>query len=359
MPVPRRGGGSRSDFGEDWVEEPLDDWFDLRGDSSREQEAAAPDSAAMPAPRGAEQSQGEPSRAPQQRVRRRPQGGGTGRRQRAPKPKAPPKPRRRGSDLFNRVAIAVPAILLAIGFVDLGGTGWALLMAGFGCIAIHELNRLLERWRTIEWIGFAAVLGMCAAARYGDLTDVYAVAVGAVPLALLSVMPRSNLKGSTVSIAGTLLGVGWIAVAFSHAVLLRQLPHGQGVVIDVMIGTFFADTGAYLGGRIFGRHKLAPRISPNKTWEGLLCGVLLAIVGVFIADLYETAWLSHTQALALGGAIAFLGPIGDLFESLIKRDAGIKDAGTLLGAHGGVLDRLDAISFTIVAGYYIWAAMVH
>jgi phosphatidate cytidylyltransferase len=257
------------------------------------------------------------------------------------------------------VLIAVPAVLLAIGFVDLGGTGWALLMAGFGCIAIYELNRLLVRWRPIEWVGIAAVIGMCAAARYGNLRDVYAVAVAAVPLAFVSVMPRANPKGATVSIAGTMLGVGWIAVAFSHAVLLRQLPHGQGVVIDVMIGTFFADTGAYLGGRIFGRHKLAPMISPNKTWEGLLCGVLLAIVGVFLADLYETAWLSHTQALALGGAIAVLGPIGDLFESLIKRDAGIKDAGTLLGAHGGVLDRLDAISFTIVAGYYIWAAMVH
>jgi phosphatidate cytidylyltransferase len=353
MPAPRRGGGG-SDFHEDWVEEPLDDWLDLSGDDPPREREVEP--AAMPEPRQVQPRQTQDS---QRRGGRKPQGSGGGRRRRAPKPKAPPKPPRRGSDLLNRILIAVPAVLLAIGFVDLGGTGWALLMAGFGCIAIHELNGLLERWRPVEWIGFAAVLGMCAAARYGDLTDVYAIVVAAVPLSFVSVMRRTNLKGSTVSIAGTILGVGWIAVAFSHAVLLRQLPHGQGVVIDVMIGTFFADTGAYLGGRIFGRHKLAPVISPNKTWEGLLCGILLAIVGVFIADLYETAWLSHTQALALGGAIAVLGPIGDLFESLIKRDAGIKDAGKLLGAHGGVLDRLDAISFTIVAGYYIWAAMVH
>jgi phosphatidate cytidylyltransferase len=273
---------------------------------------------------------------------------------------APPRERRaprRGSELLNRVLIAVPAAVLAIGFADLGGTGWALLMAVLGCLAIYELTRMLERWRPVPWIGYLAVIGMCAAARYGGVRDTYTVALAAIPVTFIAVAARNEVRGSTVAIAGTLLGVFWLAVAFSHAVLLRQLPHGLGVVIDVMVATFLADTGAYFGGRLFGHRPLAPEISPNKTVEGLICGVLAAIVGVFLADLYQTTWMSRPEALALGAAIAVLGPLGDLFESMIKRDAGTKDAGTVFGAHGGVLDRLDAVSFTVIAGYFIWAAI--
>jgi phosphatidate cytidylyltransferase len=163
---------------------------------------------------------------------------------------------------------------------------------------------------------------------------------------------------STTAFASTLLGVYWIGLAVTHGVLLRQLPHGQGVVIDVLLGTFIGDTGAYIGGRLFGRRPLAPRISPNKTWEGLVVGMLAAIVAVFLAGTFQT-WLTQGQALLLGLAVAILAPIGDLFESVIKRDAGTKDTGHLFGPHGGILDRADAALFTIVAGYYVWLAAVH
>ena len=159
-----------------------------------------------------------------------------------------------------------------------------------------------------------------------------------------------------MTVAGTLLGVFWIGLPFAHAELLRQVPHGDGVLIDVLVGTFLGDTGAYFGGRLFGRRALAPEISPNKTVEGLFCGMLIAVLAVFIAGLYQT-WLTQGDALLLGLAIAILAPLGDLFESVVKRGAGIKDAGTLFGAHGGALDRLDAVIFTIVAGYYIWVAV--
>jgi phosphatidate cytidylyltransferase len=141
-------------------------------------------------------------------------------------------------------------------------------------------------------------------------------------------------------------------------VLLRRLDNGGGILIDILVGTFLADTGAYIGGRLFGRRLLAPSISPNKTWEGLICGMLVAILSVFIAGLEQT-WLTPGDALVLGLAVAVVGPIGDLFESLIKRDAGVKDSGNLFGAHGGALDRLDAVIFTVVAGYYVWVSLPH
>jgi phosphatidate cytidylyltransferase len=84
----------------------------------------------------------------------------------------------------------------------------------------------------------------------------------------------------------------------------------------------------------------------------------VAIMAVFVAGLYET-WMTQGDSLLLGAAVAVLGPLGDLFESLVKRDAGAKDAGSLFGAHGGALDRLDAIIFTVVAAYYVWTSVMH
>jgi phosphatidate cytidylyltransferase len=256
------------------------------------------------------------------------------------------------------VAIAVPAAILAIGLVDVGGIVWAVFMIALGCACVNELYRMLDRWRPVPMLGFAATAGMCLAARYGTQRNVLEVALAAVPVLFLAVAARGQRKGATVSIAGTLLGVYWIGFAFAHAVLLRQLHHGNGIIIDVMVGTFLGDTGAYFGGRMFGRRPLAPEISPNKTVEGLFVGMLTAIVAVFIAGLYQP-WMTQGDALGLGLAVAVLGPLGDLFESLVKRDAGAKDAGTLFGAHGGALDRLDAVIFTIVAAYYIWVAVPH
>jgi phosphatidate cytidylyltransferase len=265
---------------------------------------------------------------------------------------------RRRSDLLARVAIGVPMAVLAIGFDNLGGTTWAVVMILLGLACLNELYRMLERWKPVPVVGFLALIGMCVAARYGGLRQVLEVSLAALPVLFLAVAGRRQHAGATVSIAGTVLGIFWVAFAFAHGVLLRQLPHGGGIIIDVMLGTFLGDTGAYLGGRLFGRRPLAPAISPNKTVEGLFCGMFVAMLAVFVAGLYQP-WLTQADALWLGLTVAVLGPTGDLFESLIKRDAGTKDTGHLFGAHGGALDRLDAVMFTIVAGYYVWLALPH
>ncbi len=253
--------------------------------------------------------------------------------------------------------VGVPAAILAIVFVDVGGVGWMVLMAILACACLSELYTMLSDWRPVPIVGFGIAIGMCLAARYGTLPDVVGVGLAAAPLVFLAIISRGQSAGATLSVASTLLGIFWIAFAFAHAVLLRQVPHGNGILIDVMLGTFLGDTAAYLGGRMFGRHPLAPAISPNKTIEGLGCGALMSILAVVLAGLYQETWLPHGTALLLGIAVAVLGPIGDLFESLIKRDAGAKDAGTMFGAHGGALDRLDAVMFTVVVGYYIWTSV--
>ena len=282
---------------------------------------------------------------------------GTARRE--PRPRREPAPRkpRRRSDLLSRVLVAIPLAIATIIFINLGGLAFQLFIIAAGLICLHECYRLLAAWRPVALVGFAALAAMVFAAKSGGQGGVLEVAMAAVPVAVLVVLLREQAR-PTVAIGGTLLGVYWIGLAFAHTELLRDLPHGDGVLIDVLVGTFVADTAAYFGGRLFGRRQLAPRVSPNKTVEGLVGGMLGAVLAIFIAGLYQT-WLTQSNALLLGVAVAVLGPLGDLFESLVKRDAGAKDAGSLFGAHGGVLDRLDGAIFTVVAGYYIWLSVVH
>jgi len=275
--------------------------------------------------------------------------------QRAPTQRAAARPPRRRSDLLSRILIAVPAAVLAVVFVDIGGIGWMLLMAILASACLSELYRMLADWRPVPVVGFVVAIAMCVAAHYGTLDDVVGAALASLPLVFLAMLARGQSEGGAATITSTLLGVLWIGLPFACAVLLREIPHGvgKGILIDVMVGTFLGDTAAYLGGRMFGRHPLAPSISPKKTVEGLGCGALATIVAVVVAGLYQETWLPHGTALLLGIAVALLAPVGDLFESLIKRDIGIKDAGSMFGAHGGALDRLDAIIFTVVVGYYI------
>lgn len=261
--------------------------------------------------------------------------------------------RNQTSDLGARVAAAVPAITVALFLVISGGLVFTLGLIVLGVICLHELFDMYERAHPVRLAGFLGLAGLLLAAHYGDQFHILLAAVAAVPVVFgLTLVQR---RPSAAGIAITLMGLYWIGLALAHAVLLRQLPHGEGIVIDVLVGTFVGDTGAYLGGRMFGRRLLAPQLSPKKTVEGLAIGMLAAVLGVWFAGRYQD-WLPGGHALVLGLGVAIAAPVGDLFESFVKREAGAKDTGRLFGAHGGALDRLDAVLFTAVVGYYIWAA---
>jgi phosphatidate cytidylyltransferase len=259
------------------------------------------------------------------------------------------------SDLAARVLAALPAIAFALFIVIEGGLVFTLGLIALGFVCLHELYAMYARARPVRLAGFVALAGLLLAALYGGPSQILLVAVCALPVlfAFTLVQPRPSVGGMAI----TLLGIYWVGFGLAHAVLLRGLPHGLGIVIDVLVGTFLGDTGAYLGGRLFGRRTLAPSISPNKTVEGLLIGMVVAVLAVWFAGRYQE-WLPGTHALVLGLGVAVVGPVGDLFESFVKRHAHIKDSGSLFGAHGGALDRLDAVLFTAVVGYYIWLAYV-
>ena len=266
------------------------------------------------------------------------------------------EPRGAGSDLLPRVLVAVPAAIVAIFLVASGGEIFALGLLVLGVIALGELYTLMGRVRPPAIAGFLTLAGLLAAALYGEPRHVVLVLVAAFPVTFFFGVLRPRRENVSWAVAATIFGVLWVGLAMVHALWLRETPHGDGLVIDVLIGTFLGDTFAYFGGRFYGRTPLAPRISPNKTLEGLVVGIVGGTFAFWLAGLYQD-WLTGVDALIIGLCVALAAPVGDLFESMIKRDLEVKDTGRMFGAHGGVLDRLDAVFFSIVVGYYVAVAL--
>jgi phosphatidate cytidylyltransferase len=261
-----------------------------------------------------------------------------------------------GSELGARIIVAIPALAFAGLIVGFGHWVFAAGLFLLGAVCLHELFAMFSFTSPSRLAGLIGLAGLLVAAEAGGRTTVLLVFVMCVPLVFVLCLAQARHSGAP-GVSVTLLGLTWVGLGLAHAVMLRDLPHGDKIVIVVLVGTFVGDTGAYLGGRTFGVRRLAPAISPNKTVEGLLIGMLVAVAAVWFAHLYAD-WLSGVRSLVLGAAVAVAAPLGDLFESYLKRDAGTKDTGRLFGAHGGALDRLDAVLFTAVAGFYVWQAML-
>ena len=263
------------------------------------------------------------------------------------------RPRRQRSDLSGRVLFALPAIFFAIFIVYYGGEVFVAGLFLIGVLAMHELFDLYRRVRPVDLAGFIALLAILLVSLYGGPNQIMIVLVAIFPLMFVIAVMRAKREHVAWGLAVTIFGIAWIALPLGHAVMLRGLPNGGGLVVDVLIGTFIGDTCAYLGGRAWGRRPLAPLISPNKTFEGLLAGVIGGTAAFWLFAVGYQDWFDELDALIMGFCVALAAPLGDLFESFVKRDLATKDTGTFFGPHGGVLDRIDAVLFSAVVGYYV------
>jgi len=280
-----------------------------------------------------------------------------------PPPRSPRKRRRRAGarsgETVKRILFAIPWAIFAIAIIVAGGLVFTVAMIGIGLLCLREYLSLTGEMRPVQRAAYVAVPALILAAHFGTAFNVLLILAASFPVLFAFGVDRHHRDGITTSMGVTLLGIVWIGIPLVHAVLLRDLPdHGAALVVDVLVGTFAADTGAYATGRMFGSHKIAPVLSPNKTLEGLLGGFLIGTMAFWFAGLYQD-WLSGVDALIIGAAVAAIAPVGDLFESMLKRDLGKKDTGTLFGPHGGILDRLDAVFFTVVVGYYLSIQFVY
>jgi phosphatidate cytidylyltransferase len=262
------------------------------------------------------------------------------------------------SDTTARVMIAIPAIVYAAFIVAQGGLWFAIGVILLGLLCLHELYAMTDRVQPVKLAGFLGLIAVILCAHFADEFQILLALVLTVPVTFLLSLLRPRRANVSWAIAITLLGVLWIGVPLALAVQLRELDHGGALVLATLLGTFVGDTCAYFAGRAWGRRPLAPVISPNKTLEGLIAGIVggTFMFWVFMFGWHD--WIPGGQALLIGFCVALAAPMGDLFESLIKRDLDVKDTGRTFGAHGGALDRLDAVFFTAVTAYYVSLAVL-
>jgi phosphatidate cytidylyltransferase len=210
--------------------------------------------------------------------------------------------------------------------------------------------------RPLVLAAYAGVLLALLGARLGGVDWTVAGVFVSLPLAFVLHWVASTRQTATVAISTTVLGAVWIGLGLAHVILIRAIPdNGRLAIFTVVLAIFAGDIAAFFAGRMVGRHRLAPTISPGKTWEGFVFGAAATVFVAFVA-LYKQHYVSIADSIVLGIVIAVAGPLGDLFESALKRDMQVKDSGRLLAGHGGMLDRLDAPLFAAVASYYVLRA---
>jgi phosphatidate cytidylyltransferase len=261
------------------------------------------------------------------------------------------------SPLVSRIAIALILLPVVLGVVWLGGWWlFGLALVG-GLLALHELYAMARSLRPIVLGGYAGLILTLLGAQLGGTTWVLAGILSTVVAALLVFFVSSARQNAVGGFAVTLLGVAWVGGGLSYLMLVRDVPDdGRLLIFTVLLTVFADDTAAFFVGRTIGRHRLAPAISPGKSVEGFIGGTIAGVAVTFFA-LYEQDVVSTGESLILGLVIAVAATLGDLFESAVKRDLGVKDSGTLLGGHGGVLDRVDSLLWAGPAAYVALLAL--
>ena len=261
------------------------------------------------------------------------------------------------SAFWSRIVVALVLLPAVLGIVWLGGWWLCAVALVGGLMALHELYVMGRGLRPIVLGGFVGLVLTLLGAQLGDVTWMLGGMFATILVAFILYGFSDARPSATASISLTLLGVVWVGGGLGCLMLLRAIPEdGRLVIFTVLLAVFADDTAAYFVGRTIGRHKMAPRISPGKSWEGFIGGTIAAMAVAFFA-MYDQGYLTDLEAVALGATVAFSSTLGDLFESAIKRDLGVKDSGRVLAGHGGVLDRVDSILWAGPAAFYLVLAL--
>jgi phosphatidate cytidylyltransferase len=258
--------------------------------------------------------------------------------------------------------IIAPAVLLPAYF---GGPVFAVFVAVLSFYALREYLEIsaIRQVQAYKWLARVLALLVVLTTQF-DTTPWFGVSMFYlmpvfVVMSILTVpIFLGRYEGMLMKECATIFGVLYFGWILAHLIFLRQLENGFGYLVFLSVAVVLNDVLAYTTGRLFGKHKLAPDISPKKTWEGAFGGLWGSILGAVIFK-YAVPSLSWPAALTAGVIIGVTAPLGDLVVSVIKRDMAVKDSGQLIPGHGGLLDRCDSLIFATPAFYYFLLLAQH
>ncbi|MFH1485643.1 MAG: phosphatidate cytidylyltransferase [Chloroflexota bacterium] len=252
--------------------------------------------------------------------------------------------------------IGIPVLLAAIW---LGEPWYSLLIATIAVWAAWEFYRMAGTPQPLTIFGILWTLLFIINASSSSPGTTQLLITAMVVLPLIGLILRSPTGNAWTHWASTMAGILYTGWMLSHLIWLRAFPDGRDWVILTVFSTFAADTAAFFVGRAWGKRLLAPSISPGKTCEGAIAGFLSAVIAAILLALVLGLSASYLQVLIIGSLVGVFAQFGDLGESMLKRGAGVKDAGKLIPGHGGILDRLDSVVFSAVVVYYylVWIVL--
>jgi len=258
-------------------------------------------------------------------------------------------------------AVGVPLVILAIWFGD-PWPWFTLLIAAAALAGTYEFYHManFDRREPLIYLGLLWALALVLSPHYRNPDVLPIVITATVLISLICLLCRPSKEGAFRNWAWTIVGALYVGWMLSYWLNLRGLEDGRNWVYLAMLTTFANDTGAFFIGRARGKHRLAPAISAAKTWEGaiggLMCAILGAVVIATVLNLISPFTFRYWQIILLGFLVGLFAQLGDLVESLLKRNMEVKESGNLLPGHGGILDRFDSLIFVgaVVYYYVIW-----
>jgi phosphatidate cytidylyltransferase len=262
------------------------------------------------------------------------------------------------SSLLSRVAVGAAGLPIVLFSAYYGGWFLFAVATVAALLALHELYRMARSLRPLVLAGYGSAVAALLGATLGDAVWMLGGFLLAFVLSFLFAAVAETRQSTTVAVGTTVLGAGWVGLGLAPIVLIRDLPDsGRLAVVTVLLTVFVSDTFAYVAGRIAGRHKMTPVMSPGKTWEGFVAGVVGGVLTAWVALYEEPLFTDGWRPFAFGGVVVLAAVLGDLFESIVKRDLGVKDSGGVLLGHGGMLDRVDSLLFAVPAAYFALLAL--
>jgi phosphatidate cytidylyltransferase len=268
--------------------------------------------------------------------------------------------------LLDRLWVSLVAIPVVVIVIWLGSYWFTLLAVAWGLGAVHEFYQIIHHSGKAQpliyfgmlWTGLMIVSPhFTSIPRMEAISPLLLILITGVVFSLLILLWRPGKENAFAGWSWTMGGVLYIGLLLGCMVALRNLDNGLGWVFLAVLCTFASDSSAYLVGRKLGKHKLAPYISPKKSWEGAIAGVGAAIIFSFLVALFFALPLNHWQVILIGLLVSVMGQLGDLVKSLFKRNMEIKDSGHVLPGHGGFMDRMDSLAFAGVT-VFLFALLV-